>query len=290
MQVRYFMMLGNRGETAKTFKESLDFVRAAQPHQALFACLSIYPGTDDFKVMGAQWVDRSRRVLHGGLSGAEGPVRCQRARHAADVGVGSSRTVESATCTVRAWRNASRFSNVWADCTRRMWTWQVPTIVRARWTRRSITCAGRWNSTTQRQGLPHNYRACIAADRGDFDGMQQCFNEAASDPQHPVLVRNVQVARKWVSEGRTIQRKASVPHRSSRLRALGAHGAAHPCLGSLPKRVRNLVAVSTPDTPRTRGQAARARIPRRAVVMWFFGAFSLVGERDSVGAVANIPV
>jgi radical SAM superfamily enzyme YgiQ (UPF0313 family) len=48
LQVRYYMMLGNRGETAQTFRESLDFVARAKPHQALFACLSIYPGTQDF--------------------------------------------------------------------------------------------------------------------------------------------------------------------------------------------------------------------------------------------------
>ncbi len=48
LQVRYFMMLGNRGETAETFRESLDFVERAQPHQSIFACLSVYPGTTDF--------------------------------------------------------------------------------------------------------------------------------------------------------------------------------------------------------------------------------------------------
>ena len=48
IQVRYYMMLGNRGETAKTFQETLDFLKAARPHQYLFSCLSIYPGTLDF--------------------------------------------------------------------------------------------------------------------------------------------------------------------------------------------------------------------------------------------------
>ncbi len=48
IQVRFFMMLGNRGETAQTFQETLDFLERARPHQYIFSCLSIYPGTRDF--------------------------------------------------------------------------------------------------------------------------------------------------------------------------------------------------------------------------------------------------
>ena len=43
------MMLGNRGETAETFRQSLELLKVAKPHQYLFSCLSIYPGTHDFK-------------------------------------------------------------------------------------------------------------------------------------------------------------------------------------------------------------------------------------------------
>ena len=41
IKVRYYMMLGNRGETVETFEESLAFLKRAQPHQYLFSCLSI---------------------------------------------------------------------------------------------------------------------------------------------------------------------------------------------------------------------------------------------------------
>src|SRR5690606_4036665 len=48
IQVRYYMMLGNRGETLDTFRETLAFLERARPHQYIFSCLSIYPGTLDF--------------------------------------------------------------------------------------------------------------------------------------------------------------------------------------------------------------------------------------------------
>ncbi|HEX7671341.1 MAG TPA: radical SAM protein, partial [Polyangiaceae bacterium] len=59
VHVRYYMMLGNRGETRATFEETLAFLERAKPHQYLFSCLSIYPGTLDFDdAEKAGWLDR----------------------------------------------------------------------------------------------------------------------------------------------------------------------------------------------------------------------------------------
>src|SRR5260370_17609090 len=56
IRVRYFMMLGNRGETAETFRETLAFLERANPHQYIFSCLSIYPATRDFhEAAAAPW-------------------------------------------------------------------------------------------------------------------------------------------------------------------------------------------------------------------------------------------
>src|SRR5690606_14753246 len=46
-------------ETRDTFYETLDFLDRAQPHQYLFSCLSVYPGTVDFHdAEKAGWLDR----------------------------------------------------------------------------------------------------------------------------------------------------------------------------------------------------------------------------------------
>jgi anaerobic magnesium-protoporphyrin IX monomethyl ester cyclase len=59
VEVRYYMMLGNRGETRETFEETLAFLERAKPHQYLFSCLSVYPGTIDFDdAEKAGWLDR----------------------------------------------------------------------------------------------------------------------------------------------------------------------------------------------------------------------------------------
>ncbi|MGC4095430.1 MAG: hypothetical protein QM756_47395 [Polyangiaceae bacterium] len=59
VHVRFYMMLGNRGETAESFRETLDFLSEAKPHQYIFSCLSIYPGTKDFQdAEAAGWLER----------------------------------------------------------------------------------------------------------------------------------------------------------------------------------------------------------------------------------------
>ncbi len=53
IEVRYYMIAGNRGETGATFKESLDFIDVAKPDKYLFSVLSIFPGTADFEYVTA---------------------------------------------------------------------------------------------------------------------------------------------------------------------------------------------------------------------------------------------
>jgi hypothetical protein len=51
-------------------------------------------------------------------------------------------------------------------------------------------------------GLALNYLACAAAAREDYDTMMDSFSEAArTDPQHAVLIRNVNRARAWFKQG-----------------------------------------------------------------------------------------
>jgi tetratricopeptide (TPR) repeat protein len=51
-------------------------------------------------------------------------------------------------------------------------------------------------------GLVFNYLACLAARRGDYDAMMDLYTEAAeTDPQHGLLIRNVNAARAWFKSG-----------------------------------------------------------------------------------------
>ncbi len=59
VRVRYYMMVGNRGEGWREFEETLRFLERARPHEYLFSCLSVYPGTRDFHdAEAAGWLDR----------------------------------------------------------------------------------------------------------------------------------------------------------------------------------------------------------------------------------------
>jgi radical SAM superfamily enzyme YgiQ (UPF0313 family) len=58
IKVRYYMMVGNRGETRATFDETLRFLERAAPHQYIFSALSVYPGTRDYDLaVEAGWLD-----------------------------------------------------------------------------------------------------------------------------------------------------------------------------------------------------------------------------------------
>jgi hypothetical protein len=47
-------------------------------------------------------------------------------------------------------------------------------------------------------GLAYNHLACFAKARGDYDAMMDLFMTAAkTDPQHWVLIQNVNAARAW---------------------------------------------------------------------------------------------
>jgi len=50
-QIRYYMIVGNRGETLQTYKESCDFIEKARPNKSVFSILSAVPGTGDWEFL-----------------------------------------------------------------------------------------------------------------------------------------------------------------------------------------------------------------------------------------------
>jgi radical SAM superfamily enzyme YgiQ (UPF0313 family) len=53
IQIRYYMMVGNRGETYETFRHSIEFIRTSRPNQFVFSQLHLYPGTEEFDIFRA---------------------------------------------------------------------------------------------------------------------------------------------------------------------------------------------------------------------------------------------
>jgi anaerobic magnesium-protoporphyrin IX monomethyl ester cyclase len=201
IQVRFYMMLGNRGETKKTFHETLDFLKRARPHQYIFSCLSIYPGTRDFDdAEKAGWLDREvywkgdfqelktpydaseedtalmnewfsknsglREAFHEGVAERKAILANLGDYHAAHMDLGGAYYAEGKLD--EAERHVKKAMEL---------GYPLP-------------------------GIAYNYLACIAKARGDIEGMMNHFSTAAkADPQHFVLIKNVQVAKAWFAAG-----------------------------------------------------------------------------------------
>jgi anaerobic magnesium-protoporphyrin IX monomethyl ester cyclase len=200
IKVRHYMMLGNRGETMQSFEETQAFLERARPHEYIFSCLSVYPGTRDYEEAKKQgWLDPERyfrerfqeykvpfdaepKVVermnawfaeHAGLQHlhrdgvAEYRAVLEKIgeHHAAHLDLASA--LHEAGSPLEAEEHAKRALELGYPC----------------------------------PGVAYNLLACIAKARGDLDGMMDAFSTGAKlDPQHWVLIQNVNRARAWFKE------------------------------------------------------------------------------------------
>jgi anaerobic magnesium-protoporphyrin IX monomethyl ester cyclase len=216
IQVRYYMMLGNRGETVETFEETVRFLERAKPHQYVFSCLSIYPGTRDFAEAVRQgWLDpevffredfqefktpfdadeKTTEVLnawfkeHRGIQFYYQEDETSAASILATVGDHHSAHMDLGGALYRAGKYAKAKVHV----------------------KRALELG------YPAPGLALNYLACIQYHESDLEGMKQTFLEAArTDPQHYVLIENVERVRSWFKE--------RGPERSMPLQLEARHG------------------------------------------------------------------
>jgi anaerobic magnesium-protoporphyrin IX monomethyl ester cyclase len=206
IKVRYFMMLGNRGETRETFEETLRFLERARPHEYIFSCLSIYPGTRDFEDAEARagqengWLDRnayfteSFQELKTPFDASEADTAYMNAWFRDHSGL---RTIEkeSAADYARILERLGDYHAAHMDLGAAYYHEGVLDLAE-RHVRRALELG------YPLPGLAYNHLACIAHARGDLDGMMDLFMTAAkTDPQHYVLIQNVNRARGWFKEG-----------------------------------------------------------------------------------------
>jgi anaerobic magnesium-protoporphyrin IX monomethyl ester cyclase len=215
VHVRFYMMLGNRGETAQTFRETLDFLARAKPHQYIFSCLSVFPGTHDFHdAERAGWLERERyfkddfQELKVPFDASEETTALLNAWFSQNKGLQEGYTPSTEDCEAvlaRLGDHAPAHLDVAGAY------YRDGDLDRAEGHARSALEHGH-----PTPGLVYNYLACIAYQRGDIAGMQQQFMTAAkTDPQHQVLIGNVQRARAWFA--------ARGPERSVPLELVGRH-------------------------------------------------------------------
>jgi radical SAM superfamily enzyme YgiQ (UPF0313 family) len=197
IQVRYFMMLGNRGETLSTFHETLAFLERAQPHQYIFSCLSIYPGTLDFQdAEGAGGLDRSAyftetfQELKTPFDADEACSRAMSEWFSANKGLRDV-YLESVADAQAILERVGDYHAAHLD------------LAGAYYRDGQLGPAEQHARRALELGYPspgiiYNYLACIAAARSDIRAMQEHFLAGAkADPQHHILMSNVERARRW---------------------------------------------------------------------------------------------
>lgn len=200
IQVRYYMMLGNRGDNAKTFYETLDFLKAAKPHQYIFSCLSIYPGTQDFHdAEKAGWLKREV-YFTGDFQELKTPFDASEQ----DTKLMSDWFQQNSGLREGYQEGESEYRAILS----RLGDYHAAHVDLAgalykdnKLDEAEVHLKKALELGYPLPGLAYNYLGCIAYARGDIAGMQQHFLTAAkTDPQHYVLIQNVNAARAWFAQ------------------------------------------------------------------------------------------
>ncbi len=198
IKVRYYMMVGNRGETRETFDETLAFLARAKPHQYIFAALSVYPGTRDYDLAcEAGWLDpefyfeSDFQELKTTFDASDEDTAFFRDWFNAHKGLHEpyrEGVAEYRAILERLGDHAPAHMDLSSACFR-----EGDLAGAEMHARRALELG------YALPGLALNTLACIASRRGDIAGMKVLFAEATQrDPQHWVLERNLAA----VGEGR----------------------------------------------------------------------------------------
>jgi radical SAM superfamily enzyme YgiQ (UPF0313 family) len=195
IKIRYYMMVGNRGETRETFDETLRFLERAKPHQYIFSCLSVYPGTRDFDAAAAAgWVDgelyfeRDFQELKTTFDATDEDTAFFRDWFRQNKGLKQPYREDSAECRAildRLGPHHAAHMDLAGACYR-----EGELGGAEEHARRALELG------YPAPGLALNVLACVAARRGDAAALRAHFEEAwRRDPQHWALVRNAAVLR-----------------------------------------------------------------------------------------------
>jgi len=196
-EIRYYMMLGNRGETAATFQESLDFLARAKPHQAYFTYLSLYPGTRDYDAQVERGACSPESFFTDDFKELKLPLSIPPAeqrqllqwfeRHKG----GRSYHTDSVADCQAVLQRLGDFHGAHLDLAGAYY--RAGELSAAEQHARRALQLG-----TPVPGLAHSYLACSAARRGDYDRMQAHLTDALGDLQHQKLVDNLRLVDEWV--------------------------------------------------------------------------------------------
>ncbi len=205
IKVRYYMMLGNRGETRATFEETLAFLERAKPHQYIFSCLSIYPGTLDFTdAEKAGWLDREQyftgdfQELKTPFDASPEDTELMSTWFAANKGLREAYRPSVSECAGILERLGEHHA-AHAD------------LADAHFREGHLASAEKHARRALELGYPipglaYNTLACIAAARGDHIAVEEHLRQALRrDPQHWLVAKNAELFHSFLRRGGSAQ-------------------------------------------------------------------------------------
>ncbi len=201
IKLRYYMMIGNRGETRETFDETLRFLDRAKPHQSIFACLSVYPGTRDYDAaVKAGWLDaefyfeRDFQELKTTFDASDDDTQFFREWFQKNKGLRPGYRETAAECAAILERLGDHHA-AHMDLAGALYA-------EGRFDEAEHHAQRALDLGSPVPGLALNYLACIAGQRGDIPALRARLNEAAArDPQHGLVLRNLQIVKRHAAQG-----------------------------------------------------------------------------------------
>ena len=208
IQIRYYMMVGNRGETIATFQQSLDFINRVKPNQFVFSQLHLYPGTEEFDIFEKQGLVAPEMFFTGdffcltcfaGHKDHEKQIR---------------KTLGTMAGIQDFWNyNIEEYEAISARLPE-MHLLHVD-LCRAYLREGNPDAAERHLHRAVElgyflPGLVHNLHACIDAVRNDFEGVNFDLDQAFACYPHQVVIENQERFESWLSGRNGMQNNATL--------------------------------------------------------------------------------
>ena len=183
MDVRYYLIVGNRGETPSTIYQTLDFVQKTRPTHFLLHPLAVYPGTEDFRLAESEgrisvedYFDRSKMASDFIPLGEDSPEMRQTTEYVIrELGMGeyphAPFTLAEREETLRRHPDMLRSYTDLAVAYARQW--------RLDEAQRVLDAAAEVIGGRIPELLHHT--ACVQFARRDFNGALECFRRALED-------------------------------------------------------------------------------------------------------------
>jgi len=202
-QIRYYMIAGNRGETAETLRASVDFIIKAKPSQFIFHFLMLFPGTKEFEIAEREGI-ANREMFFS----KDWPYFCYPL----------PKVKTQKFSKILNWiYGHPDLNNFWDYSIEERET--ILSILPDLTSAHMDLGAAHYQSGNlekaeeyilraiklgfPRQDIGYNYLACIAGSRGDFKGSIDCLERAMSYGTYSAVEENILSLYSWVvSEGK----------------------------------------------------------------------------------------